>query len=66
MAWTVAAAAVFRFLAPCCGDFRLDRKACAEFIEKIDTLTMEQVVEAAKKLTAHTIYFLRGEGENDE
>ena len=38
----------------------------SEFIEKIDALTMEQVVEAAKKLTAHTIYFLRGEGDNDE
>ncbi|MBR2380952.1 MAG: insulinase family protein [Clostridia bacterium] len=37
-----------------------------EFIEKINVLTIEQVVEAAKKITPHTIYFLRGEGENDE
>ena len=33
-----------------------------EFIEKINVLTIEQVVEAAKKITPHTIYFLRGEG----
>ena len=37
-----------------------------EFIEKINALTIEQVVEAAKKVVPHTIYFLRGEGENDE
>ena len=37
-----------------------------EFIEKINNLSIEQVVAAANKLTAHTIYFLRGEGENDE
>lgn len=38
----------------------------SEFIEKINALSIEQVVAAANKLTAHTIYFLRGEGENDE
>ena len=37
-----------------------------EFIEKINNLSIEQVVAAANKLTAHTIYFLSGEGENDE
>lgn len=37
-----------------------------EFIEKINNLSVEQVVAAANKLTPHTIYFLRGEGENDE
>ncbi|MBO5715718.1 MAG: insulinase family protein [Clostridia bacterium] len=37
-----------------------------EFIEKINALSIEQVVAAANKLTPHTIYFLRGEGDNDE
>ena len=37
-----------------------------EFIEKINNLSIEQVVAAANKLTAHTIYFLSGEGDNDE
>ena len=38
----------------------------SEFIEKINALSIEQVVATANKLTPHTIYFLRGEGENDE
>jgi predicted Zn-dependent peptidase len=37
-----------------------------EFIEKIDSLTIDQVIKAAKKIVPHTIYFLRGEGDNDE
>ena len=37
-----------------------------EFIDKINALTVEQVIEAANKIAPHTIYFLRGKGDNDE
>ena len=38
----------------------------SDFIEKINTLTLEEVIEAANKISLHTIYFLCGKGDNDE
>jgi predicted Zn-dependent peptidase len=40
----------------------------SEFIEKINALTLEEVILAAGKIIPHTVYFLcgNGEGENDE
>jgi len=36
------------------------------FLKKISTLTREDVVRAAQRLSLHTVYFLRGEGEDPE
>lgn len=37
-----------------------------EFIEKINALTLNQVIDAANKIALHTVYFLSGKGDNDE
>ena len=36
------------------------------FLKKISTLTRDDVVRAAQRLSLHTVYFLRGEGEDPE
>ena len=42
----------------------------SDFLEKIDALTLDDVMRAARALELHTVYFLKGErdgeGENDE
>ena len=42
----------------------------SDFLEKIDALTLDDVMRVARALELHTVYFLKGErdgeGENDE
>ena len=38
----------------------------SDFIEKIEGLTVEDVVNAAKQLKEHTVYFLSGDGSGEE
>lgn len=38
----------------------------ADFLAVIDNLTLDDVIRASQKLSLHTVYFLRGEGEEEE
>lgn len=37
-----------------------------EFLDKIEALTLDDVIEAARKIDLHTVYFLRGDGSEEE
>lgn len=38
----------------------------ATFLEKIDALTLDDVIRASQKINAHTVYFLQGERDGEE